>query len=332
MEQKNKKQNFIILVLLCLLVVSSIFSLVSGTAKITYSDFWNLLFFHQNTKIYRILIYIRIPRICGAILAGAALGLSGAVIQAVFDNPLASPNMIGVNSGAGFMVALCGMMIPNSYHILPIAAFFGAFLTVSCVFLLAKYTGSSKLKVILSGIAVNYLLNAATDAIYMMNQEALLKGFIFKIGRFNGIRTDVLLPAGCLILLTTLAVNFFHNELEILSFGEEIAQTLGLHVSFFRILFLAFAALLAGAAVSFCGLIGFVGLIVPHIARILMGKEQKYVLIATSLLGALFLVICDWIARILFAPYEFPVGMIVSFLGAPFFISLIIKQRRHEKS
>lgn len=329
-KMKNIRANRIkfILFLTALSVVVFLFSVRLGAVNISLSQIVNILFLGQKSPEQRILLYVRLPRAIAAVLAGMGLGVSGAVIQTVLGNPLAGPNIIGVNAGAGFAVVLCGSLLPQVYNMLPLAAFIGAFITVVFVYFLARYTGSSKITLVLSGVAINSLLNAATDAIYTFDTDSLVRSNGFRIGGLSGVNISVLVPAGIAIVIAVVIAAVLHNEMEILSLGDDTAKTLGLPVTAFRFLFLALAAVLAGASVSFAGLIGFVGLIVPHIARMLVGDECRHLIVASALLGALMVMICDLAARIMFAPYELPVGIVLSFIGAPFFIWLLIHQRR----
>ncbi len=318
--------------MLLLLLLMTVLGILGGSTNVTPADFRDLFSGQEITAAGRIILYVRLPRVAGAIIAGMALSVAGAVIQTILNNPLAAPNIIGVNSGAGFAVVLCGILLPKSYVALPAAAFAGAFLTVLIVYYLGKKTGSSKITILLAGVAINSLLSGATDAINTFNEDSLISANVFKVGGLNGVNAKVLGYASVLVVAAVLVVLLFHNELEVLSLGEETAQTLGLPVSFYRFLFLMLAAVLSGAAVSFAGLLGFVGLIVPHIARYLVGEESKYFILSSAVLGALFLLLCDYIARTCFAPFELPVGIILSFVGAPFFLWLLFHRKRRNRN
>ncbi len=275
-----------------------------------------------------ILLYVRLPRVAACALAGSGLAVSGVVIQNVLQNPLAGPNIIGVNAGAGFAVVLCSALFPFSYGIVPLAAFAGALAAMLFIYFLAKKTGASRVTLVLAGVCVNSLLNAASDVVHTFGDDTLTGTYSFRLGGFSAVNTKVLLPAGTLILFGILAVNMLHNELEILSLGEQVASSVGLPVSCFRFLFLGLAAILAGASVSFAGLLGFVGLIAPHIAKRIVGEECRYLLPFSALFGGMFVMLCDLAARILWKPYEIPTGILLSFVGAPFFLYLLFHQKR----
>lgn len=323
----KKKRNLAVLLFL-LLSISAVISCFLGTATIHFKDLIHMMDGSDLTKSGHILKYIRIPRILAGIMAGIGLSTSGVIIQSIFHNPMAGPNIIGVNSGAGFFLVLCYLLFPNLYQLLPLAAFLGGLLAVFFIYLLGFKCGSSKYALILSGMAMNCIFNSATDALYLINDDFLMGSTMFKIGSLSTIQIPVLIIAGCVILLSFLLTLCLHNQLELLTLGDATAKSLGLHVRRYRMIFLFLAAILAGASVSFSGLIGFVGLMIPHIARMFVGDEVKHLIVTSTLLGALLLNICDTLGRTVFTPYEVPVGIFLAFLGAPFFIYLLFVQRR----
>lgn len=291
-------------------------------------DILRAIFFGSDgSAAARIILLARLPRTCGCLLAGMALAVSGAVIQGVLNNPLAAPNIIGVNSGAGFMVALCGAFIPSSAAAVPLAAFIGAFAGVALVLFISEKTGASRITLVLAGVAVSGMFSAGTDAVVTFVPDALNGYSDFRIGGLSNLSMSRILPSFCIIAAAFLILMSLTNELDVLSLGAETAQSLGLNAKRLRLIFLALAAALAGAAVSFAGLIGFVGLIVPHIMRRAAGEEGRGLLIASALGGAFLLTFCDSVSRVIFAPYELPVGIALSFVGGPFFIWLLLHQR-----
>lgn len=273
----------------------------------------------------RIFAYVRLPRTAATLLCGAALAVSGAVIQAVFANRLASPSIIGVNAGAGLAVTLCTALGIYGGWRLSAFAFLGAFGAVALVSLGARKWGASRGTVILIGVALNSLLGAVSDTIVTFCPDVGVMRSDFKIGEFTAVTYPKLLPAAVLIFLTVVVLLTMTNELEVLTLGEDTAKGLGMNTSLLRTLFLLLAALLAGCAVSLAGLLSFVGLIVPHAVRRLAGSKASALLGLCALYGAAFVCLCDTIARTAFAPYEIPVGIIMAFLGAPFFVFILIK-------
>ncbi|MDO5415574.1 MAG: iron ABC transporter permease [Lachnospiraceae bacterium] len=297
----------------------------AGAVAITPADMLELFMGGGKASFRNILLHVRIPRVIACGLAGAGLASAGVLIQNVLQNPLASPNIIGVNAGAGLGVVLCSALFPMSYYMVPAAAFAGALGATLFIFLLAKKTGASRMTLILAGVCANSFLNAAADVVHTLQEDTLTGTYAFRLGGFTSVTGRILLPAGVLIVLVILLVCLLSDELEVLSLGEPVAKGIGLSVGRYQFLFLVLASALAGASVSFAGLLGFVGLIAPHIARRLVGEECRYLLPFSALFGAFFVMVCDLAARTLFAPYEIPTGIILSFVGAPFFLWLLFQ-------
>ena len=328
MKQKKIKISFITVAVF--FVVSALLSLCMGSAKISLAELWEVLqegSNHVTTSAGRIFWYARLPRTVACMLSGAALAVSGAVIQGVLTNKLASPGIIGVNAGAGFAVTICCAVGAFSGWVIAGAAFVGAVSAVLIVAFTAQKIGASKTTVILGGVAVNSCLNAASEAISILAPDAGMLAADFRVGGFSSVAYGRLISAGSLIVLGLLLIFTLTNELDVISLGEDTAQGLGMPVKKMRTLFLGISALLAGAAVSFSGLLGFVGLIVPHVARRFVGNESGKLLPFCALCGAGFVTLCDLLARTLFAPYEIPVGILLSFIGGPFFLSLLIRRK-----
>lgn len=273
----------------------------------------------------RIFLYVRLPRTLAAIVCGGALAVSGAVIQGVLANRLASPSVIGVNSGAGLAVTLCTALGIFGGWQLSLCAFMGAFSVVMLVSLCARKWGASRGTVILLGVAVNSLLGAISDAVVTFFPDVGVMSNNFKVGEFSSVTYERLIPAAILISVTVILLLTLTNELDVLTLGDENAKGLGMNTAFMRTVFLLLSALLAGCAVSIAGLVSFVGLIVPHGVRRLAGSRSSALIPLCGLFGGAFVCICDTLARTVFAPYEIPVGIIMSFLGAPFFVFVLIK-------
>ena len=294
-----------------ILLLSAFLSLGLGAASLT-------------PVIFR---FVRLPRTLGCLLSGAALAVSGAVIQAVLSNKLASPSIIGVNAGAGLAVTVCCAFGALSGWAIAGSAFLGALTAVLLIVYAAEKAGASRTTVILGGVAVNAFLNALSEALSTLIPEVGMLAGDFRVGGFSAVSYVRLLPAGILILLGLMIVFTLHNELDVLTLGEDTARSLGMNVKTMRTSLLVLAALLAGAAVSFSGLLGFVGLLVPHAMRKIAGSESKFLLPLCALGGACFVTLCDTAARVIFAPYELPVGILMSVLGGPFFLGLLLKRK-----
>lgn len=281
-----------------------------------------------GTAAYRIVRYVRLPRLCACLLSGAALASSGAIIQGVLSNALAAPSTIGVNAGAGLAVALCCAAAPGAVGLVPLAAMAGAFLGVMTVLLIARRTGASKITLVLAGVAVSSIFSAGVDAVVTLVPEALNGYSDFRIGGFSGVSMTRIAPALWPAVLSFGAAVSLHSEMDVLLLGREQARSLGLPAERMRVVLLGLAAVLAGSAVSVGGLVGFVGLIVPHIMRGLVGEESGPLLVSSALGGAALLGGCDLLGRLLFAPYEIPVGIVMSLAGGPFFIWLLQRRGR----
>ena len=273
----------------------------------------------------RIFAYSRLPRTLASLVCGAALAVSGAVIQGVLANRLASPSIIGVNAGAGLAVTICTALGIYGGWQLSLFSFIGAFATVMLVSLGSKRWGASRGTVILIGVAMNSLLGAVSDTITTFFPEVGVMSNDFKIGEFSAITYQKLVPAMVIIFVVIAILYTLHNELDVLTLGEESAKGLGLNTSLMSTLFLLFAALLAGCAVSLAGLLSFVGLLIPHAVRRIAGSKSSSLIGLCALYGAGFVCLCDTVARTAFSPYEIPVGIIMAYLGAPFFVFILIK-------
>lgn len=324
-----RRNRGLLLVGLGVLVLAAVLvSLLVGTVKVTPQEVFAALMGQDRTSTSaKIVLYSRLPRACAALLAGIALAVAGMVIQTVLNNPLASPSIIGVNSSAGFAVALVCAIVPTAQKYTPLVAFAGALVGVLLVMVLSQSTVAARITVVLAGVAISNLFSAGIDAVVTLAPDALNGVTDFRIGGFAGVTMAQLGPAAVIILISVVFLLTLYQQLDILALGSDTAKSLGLSLGPMRVIFLILAAALAGAAVSFSGLLGFVGLIVPHIMRKLVGEESGILLVSSALGGAFFVTVCDLLARVLFAPFEIPVGIVLAFAGAPFFLWLLFKQR-----
>ena len=311
---------------LVLFVVSIALGVLFGSARLNLpSAIADIFGGNADSVDARILIYVRLPRVFAALICGMALATSGAVIQGVLTNRLASPSIIGVNAGAGLAVTLCSAFGIIGGVSLSIGSFVGAFATVLLVSMGAKKWGASRGTVILMGVALNALLGAISDTVTTFVPELSMMRNDFKIGDFSAVTYTKVIPAAALIFISTVVLFTLSNDLDVLTLGDENAKGLGLNTGVMRVVFLLLSAILAGAAVSVCGLLSFVGLLVPHAVRRMGASESKHLLPLCALFGAGFVTLCDTLARVLFAPYELPVGIIMAFFGAPFFIFILLR-------
>lgn len=283
---------------------------------------------NPDDPVLRILLHVRVPRTLAGGLAGCALALAGTLIQAVLNNAMASPNVIGVNAGAGFAALLAASLAPGAAGLTPLASFLGAMAAAMFIYALAAKAGLSRTTLILAGVAVSSMLTAGGNALTLLYPDTAVGAAAFMLGGFGGVTLSSVRAAGGYLAAGGLLAALLAADLDVLRLGEESAAGLGLHVGRTRFLAVLAAALLAGAAVSFSGLLGFVGLLVPHMARRLVGGDNRWLLPAAALLGGAFVLLCDVAARLLFAPFELPVGIVMSLLGGPFFLYLLLHRKR----
>ncbi|WP_298032096.1 iron ABC transporter permease [uncultured Dysosmobacter sp.] len=323
----GRQPNKALAVLAVLTPMLALLSLCLGPVALAPGEVLGALLGRETGTAGQIVLYARLPRACGCLLAGASLAVSGAVIQGVLDNPLAAPNIIGVNAGAGLAVAICCSVAPTAAAMVPFAAFLGALAGVLLVLFIAQRTGAARITLVLAGVAVSSMCSACIDAVVTFVPEALNGYSDFRVGGLGSLSMDRIVPAFWLALPALALLVALAGELDVLLLGQETARSLGLRVQPLRLLLLALAAALAGAAVSFAGLLGFVGLIVPHIMRRLTVSGSLPLLLSSALGGAALLTACDLLGRLLFAPYELPVGVVLALTGGPFFIWLLLRQR-----
>ena len=322
------KSRILLISSIILLLLSAFLSLVSGAASIPLSDLVNAALAGPESVAGYVFWYSRLPRTVACIAAGFALSISGAVIQSVLANSLAAPGIIGVNSGAGFAVTLATALGAVSGWMISVSAFLGAMVTFLAIMVISRKTRASRTSVLLAGVSLNYILGAFSDAVLSLVPQASMTSGDFRVGGFSSISHVRLYPAVIIIALSALAVFTLSNELEVLSLGDDEARTLGLDASVMRVVFLLLASALAGAAVSFAGLLGFVGLLVPNGIRRFLRGDNRLLLPLSGIGGAVLVTLCDIVSRMMFRPYELPVGIMLSLIGGPVFLILVLKRRK----
>ena len=269
---------------------------------------------------------IRLPRTIVAMLVGINLSLSGAILQAVMKNPLADPHIIGISSGAGLFGIFVMLVKGDSGAFITPAAFVGAMLAALLIYILAWKDGIRPIRVILAGVAVSAFLGAGISAMLIFYSDRVHGALLWMVGGLSARswnHVEIILPYA---IIGSILALMGTKHLNILQLGDEVAKGLGQRVDLVRTLMTAVAALLAASAVCVVGLLGFVGLIVPHSARLLIGSDHRYLLPASAILGAAVVTASDTFARTVFAPTELPVGILMAILGAPFFLYLLRRQ------
>ncbi|MCO7136499.1 iron ABC transporter permease [[Clostridium] leptum] len=316
----------ILVVLLCAAILASI---RCGSQNYTMGQIISSLkACDQGDTVWRVVMHVRLPRTLACLLAGCALAVAGVLIQSVLNNAMASPSVIGVNAGAGFFALLAAIVFPEVAGLVSAASFLGALLATLLIYALASRAGLSRTTLVLAGIAVSSMLTAGINTITLLYPDAVIGATGFMLGGFSGVTFSAIQGAIVYLLIGLVMAALLATDLNVLQLGEESAASLGLHIGRTRFLAIVAAALLAGAAVSFAGLLGFVGLLIPHAARRLIGNDNVWLLPASALLGGVFVIFCDLLARMLFAPFELPVGIVMSLLGGPFFLFLLLRHKR----
>lgn len=279
-----------------------------------------------------VLWFIRMPRVVIGLLVGASLALAGAVMQGVFSNPLADPGIMGVSAGAslGAVLAIALGMTSLGLFYMPLFAFIGAFVSVGITIILTwRNNKLDTTTLLLAGVAVSMLLGAFTSGILTMINEYRLREFLFwMVGGLDFRRWEHVFIAIGPIWVGSIILMLLGRHLNVLVLGDTEARALGLPVMVYRILFLLLASLITATAVCVSGSIGFVGLVVPHIVRLLVGPDHRILLPMSALGGALFLVFCDTLGRVIAQPVEIRVGIMTALLGAPYFLFLLYRLRR----
>lgn len=317
----KKSIPFIIAVFLPLTLCAVLLGLALGSA-----DIFELMKTDAATASV-ILQNLRLPRVFAALLAGVGLSVSGVLLQSVTGNPLAAPNIIGVNSGAGFCCIVMLTFFPRATSLLPFGAFVGAFITTLFIVAVANKINAFRGTVILAGIAVTAVLNAGISLLSLLDADVLSAYNAFSVGGVSGVRMNQLYVPAAIVAVCLAISLLFSRRIHTLCLGDSLASSLGVRVKSLRVVCLICASASAAAVVSFAGLLGFVGLIVPHIARKLVGERTSLLLVTSSFIGAVLVTVADLFGRVLFAPTEIPVGIIMSLIGAPFFFALLLKRR-----
>lgn len=316
-------RSVMLFVFLAFTAVAMIGSLLFGSADISFDTIMRTLLGHVETTDEMVIWNIRFPRNIVGALVGANLAVSGAILQAVMKNPLADPGIVGVSSGAGLAGVIMLIFLPEATLLLTPVAFIGAMIAAAAVYSLAWKNGIRPSRIILAGVAVSAFLGSGISALLVFYSDKVQGALLWMVGGLSARswpQVESLFPYTILGLAFAIAGC---KALTILSLGDETARGLGVPVEKVRFSMTAVAALLAAGSVSIAGLIGFVGLVVPHIVRLIIGTDYKYVIPGSAVLGAGVLVFCDTLGRIVFSPIEIPAGIIMSFLGAPFFLYLL---------
>lgn len=335
----KRRKIFFGLFLVITLFAVAVYSICVGSVQVSISQIIDA-FIRHGDKMHEVIIWnIRLPRVLAAIIAGTSLALAGCVMQCVLRNPLASPFTMGISQGAGFGAAFAlivlgpgnvhstGML--NSPYTVVLFALIGSLIGIFTILVLAKFAGLSPQAMVLAGIAMGTLFNAATMLMQYFAEDIKVASVIFwtfgDMGR--AAKADILV----MLLVTVPALIYFMRnrwEYNVLESGEETAKALGVHTERLRIVGMLLASLITSVSVAFLGIIGFIGLVAPHMMRRVVGGDHRYLIPISAVFGSLLLLSADTISRTILPPIVLPVGILTSFLGVPLFIYLIWKKRK----
>ena len=329
MKKKSKsiiKVTSVILILSCILCVLALISISIGSARYSLRDIMTNLLTEESNPIKIIIYNLRLPRIISAILIGAALSVGGALLQSVMRNPLADPGTIGVSAGAGTAATTILLLFPHMTTAVPIFAFGGAALACGLIYLLAWKGGVDPVRIILSGVAINSVLGGYNGFLQMLYSDNLQGVLGFMNGSISGRSWSDVKTLAIYVIIGLFLALICIKSANALQLGDEMAKNLGINVNLSRIALSAVSAFLAAATVSVAGMIGFVGLVVPHIARMIVGSDYKIMIPTSMLLGAVVLLFADTVGRTLVPGMDIPVGTIMSMVGGPFFLYMLRKK------
>ena len=334
-----RKKMMVMGLLIPVLALSVMISISSGTVDISGKEIFTTVmsrFFPEHFSshfFHYVTIWdLRLPRIVMAILLGCAFGMAGTGIQTILNNPLASPYTMGISSGAGFGAAVAitfgapHVAFLQNYGIAA-SAFFFSMLTCWLIYFISRVKKDSTAVLVLSGIALMYLFSALLALIQYFASEQVLQQIVFWL--FGSLEKAQWPQVWAVLAVIAVVGPFFYInawKLTTLRLGDEAAQGLGIDTERLRLIVLILSSLLTAAAVCFTGVIGFIGLVAPHISRMLVGEDQRFQLPGSCLVGAILLMISDTAGRTLIVPYVLPVGIVTSFIGAPFFLYLILSK------
>lgn len=330
---KSYRLGVILIALVVFAIIISL-SIITGTIKFSVNELIGVIKGDIQTGLaYQIILNVRMPRVITGVFVGMNLAVAGVLLQGILRNPMASPNIIGVNAGAGLAAVVIMTILPGEISAIPYASFFGALLATLIIYLLSSSSSGSfsTVHIVLAGVAVSSLLSAITSGLMSINSDVLEVTYSWLLGSLSGrswTAVNSIWPFSAFALTIAL---FISPKVNLFGLGEEVANSVGLSIRVYRILIMIIASILAGSAVSVAGTIGFIGLIAPHSARLLIGNDHRYLVPLSAIIGGILLVISDTIARTVFQPVELSVGIITSILGAPFFLLLLYKKGRERR-
>lgn len=322
------KVSAVCMVLLVVLAALSLLALSIGSADYSVPQIINALLYEERGPIHVVVYNLRLPRLIMAIEVGACLAVAGALLQAVMRNPLADPGIIGVSAGAATAATTVLLLFPSMLAAVPLFAFGGAALACVLIYVMAWHDGVDPVRIILSGVAINTVLGAYNAFLQMLNSDNLANVLAFMNGSLSGCNWQQIYVITAYSSVGIILGLCCIKSANILQLGDEMATSLGINVSWVRVFLSAVGAFLAASTVAVAGMIGFIGLVVPHIARMMVGSDYKALLPVSTLLGAVLLLAADTLGRTLISGMEIPVGIVMAATGGPFFLYMLRKKGR----
>ncbi|MCQ2071237.1 MAG: iron ABC transporter permease [archaeon] len=332
----GKKVTFILLALTATVLIAG-YSLTLGAYPIAILDCYKTVFEHllgiiSDDNIDYVIFELRLPRICTGIIAGIGLAISGAVMQSILRNPLADPYTTGVSSGASFgatLAIILGLSFTSSSYAIVGNAFLFALIPMFAIMVVAKMKSASPTTMIMSGIAVMYIFNALTTIIKLYaSPEAQAAAFAWSVGSIEGSSWEKVGVMFVMVLIGSVISQILARKLNVVATGDESARSIGVNPKRLRTFALLIVSVMTAGVVSVTGLIGFIGLVCPHIARIFIGSDNRYLIPASAAFGAALLLFADVVGRTIVGQGTLPVGVITAFIGGPMFLYLIIRQKK----
>ncbi|WP_400204073.1 FecCD family ABC transporter permease [Candidatus Methanomassiliicoccus intestinalis] len=334
-KYNSRKFTFILLCFIALIVCCGI-ALTIGQYDIGFFESYQILWQHITGNVQDVLkdytIWeLRLPKIIVGIIAGSALAICGVTMQSILKNPLADPYTTGVSSGAGFGATLAivlGASIVTDEYSIVLNAFIFALIPTMAIIFVSKIKNASPTTMIMAGIAIMYIFNAMTTIIKLWGDPDSLSAVLeWQVGSIGGIEWKNIPVMLVITVIGFVIIQILSRKLNVLATGEDNAKALGVDVDNLRTLTMALVALVTATVVSFTGLIGFIGLVAPHISRIVIGADNRYLVPASALFGAALLIAADIVGKTIIAPAVLPVGVITAFLGGPLFLFLILRNK-----
>ncbi|MCS7459112.1 iron ABC transporter permease [Paenibacillus doosanensis] len=313
------------------LIVGLIASISLGAADIRFLTVWQAVFhFNPDLTQHQIIQELRLPRALAGAMVGACFAVAGAIMQGITRNPLADSGLLGINAGAGFALAVCFALLPGlPFLYLIMYSFIGAAIGAGMVYGIGSLTknGMTPVRLALSGAAVGALLVALSEgiALYFRIGQDLAFWYAGGVAGTKWLQLKIMFPWVAAALVGSLMLS---RSITVLSLGEELAQGLGQRTGRVKLMAMVLVLVLAGAAVSAVGAVGFIGLVIPHIVRALVGVDYRWIIPCSAVMGGLLMVIADICARMIHPPYETPIGALIALIGVPFFLYLVRKERR----